>query len=283
MATSAICQNCKAILHGTYCHECGQKKISHHDYALKHFITHAFHDITHFDSKIFRSLVPLFFKPGMLTAEYLAGKHTRFIKPVTLFILLNLFFFLVGYRMGLLNWNLHGVIDGGPYSALANKLVEKKILATGELRETFERRFNETLAQQQRNMFFFIIPLFAVALKIFYLRSNRYYVEHLIYSIHFHSFLLIFLVVGLLAFVYLMGLFDLVCGTKLGPFFGRDPGILFPILAGMVWYNFVALCRTYRQARLVTGIKTITLLFCELAIIQFIYRPILFFLTFYSL
>lgn len=282
MQEAVSCPNCETTLQGQYCHHCGQKKISPHDYSLKHFIAHALHDITHFDSRIFRSLIPLFFKPGVLTSEYLAGRHIRFIKPITLFVLLNLFFFLVGYRMGLLNWNMRGVI-GGPFAARANQLVEKKILASGELRETFERRFNETVAHQQRHMFFFIIPLFAVALKIFYLRSNRYYVEHLIYSIHFHSFLLIFLVVGLLAFVYLMGLFDLICGTKLGPFFGRDPGILFPILAGMVWYNFVALRRTYRQSWLITGIKTITLLFCELAIIQFIYRPILFFLTFYSL
>jgi len=185
--------------------------------------------------------------------------------------------------MGLLNWNMPGVIEGGPHTALAKRLVEKKIFASGQTPEEFERHFNETLAHQQRNMFFFIIPLFAVALQIVYWRSRRYYVEHLIYSIHFHSFLLIFLVAGLFSFVYLMGLFDLIFKTKLGPFFGNDPGILFPIAAGMVIYNLLALKRVYRQSWFITGIKTMTSIGCELAIIQLIYRPLLFFLAFYTL
>jgi len=84
MQEAISCTNCETVLHGQYCHECGQKKVTHHDYAIKHFIAHAFHDITHFDSKIFRSLIPLFFKPGVLTAEYLSGKHARFVKPITL-------------------------------------------------------------------------------------------------------------------------------------------------------------------------------------------------------
>lgn len=277
------CPNCGTAWQDQYCQHCGQKRVSPHDYALKHFIAHAVHDITHFDSKIFRSLLPLFFKPGILTAEYLAGRQTRFVKPITLFVLLNLFFFLVGYRMGLLNWNMGGVIEGGPHTALAKRLVEKKIKTTGQTREALERHFNETLAHQQRNMFFFIIPLFAVALKIFYWRSRRYYVEHLIYSIHFHSFLLAFLVLGLFAFVYLLGIFDLLFKTKLGPFFGRDPGILFPILAGMIAYHLFALQRVYRQSWLNAGIKAVALLTCELAIIQFIYRPLLFLMTFYTL
>lgn len=275
------CQNCEAVLQGNYCHQCGQKKISPHDYALGHFIEHAIHDITHFDSKIFRSLLPLLFKPGLLTSEYLAGRQARFIKPITLFILLNLFFFVVGYRLGLLNWNMHGVTKGGPHSALAERLVEKKILAAGLSREEFALHFNAALAHQQRNMFFLIIPLFAVALKIVYWRVRRYYVEHLIYSIHFHSFLLIFLVVGLLAFIYFLGVLDLVLGTKLGPYFGRDPGILYPIVIGMIWHLVFSLKRVYRQSWLATGVKTIVLLGSELVIIQFIYRPLLFFLTFY--
>ncbi len=132
-------------------------------------------------------------------------------------------------------------------------------------------------------MFFFIIPLFAAVLKLFYLLSHRYYVEHLIYSIHFHSFFLIFLTLGLPLLIFLMGLLDLVLETKIGPFFGRDPGILFPLVAGMVLYNLLALKRVYHQPWIVTGIKTAGLLLCELAIVTFIYRPILFFLTFYTL
>lgn len=281
-ASPLICPNCETALHGSFCHNCGQKKISSHDYALGHFFAHALHDITHFDSKIFRSLLPLFFKPGVLTQEYLAGKRSRFIKPVTLFVLLNLFFFLVGYRMGLLNWNLRGVAAGW-HGALAQKLVAEKQTALALSKEEFAAHFNQVLALHQRNMFFFIIPMFAAALKLFYFSSRRYFVEHLIYSIHFHSFLLFYLIAGLLAFIFFLGVIDWALGTGLARFFGRDPGILIPIAGGILWYMLFALKRVYRQSWLATSAKAVGLVFCELVIVAFIYRPVLFFLTYFSM
>lgn len=35
---------------------------------------------------------------------------------------------------------------------------------------------------------FFMIPVFALFLKLVYRRSRKYYTEHLIFSLHFHSF-----------------------------------------------------------------------------------------------
>ena len=47
---------------------------------------------------------------------------------------------------------------------------------------------------------FFLMPVFALVLAIVYFRQRRYYVAHLIYSVHFHAlaFLLLALVFGLL-------------------------------------------------------------------------------------
>ncbi len=43
-------------------------------------------------------------------------------------------------------------------------------------------------------MMFLLLPIYALMLKILYVRSGRYYVEHLIYSLHLHAF--IFLTLG---------------------------------------------------------------------------------------
>lgn len=43
--------------------------------------------------------------------------------------------------------------------------------------------------------FFFLLPLFALILKLFYIRRNQYYIRHLIFSIHLHSFLFLILIV----------------------------------------------------------------------------------------
>ena len=46
-------------------------------------------------------------------------------------------------------------------------------------------------------MMFVLLPLFALLLKLLYIRSERYYTEHLIVALHSHSFILQFSVLYL--------------------------------------------------------------------------------------
>jgi len=46
---------------------------------------------------------------------------------------------------------------------------------------------------------FLLLPLFALLLKLVYVRSGRPYVEHLIFSLHFHSFVFILLTIALVS------------------------------------------------------------------------------------
>ncbi|MEK7727723.1 MAG: DUF3667 domain-containing protein [candidate division KSB1 bacterium] len=279
--SATLCPNCEASLVGEYCHQCGQQVIAPHHYALGHFLKHALHDLTHFDSKIFRSLFPLVFKPGFLTAQYLAGRQKSYIKPITMFVLVNLVFFLVVHRMGMLNWTMTGVTRG-PHGVFAKRLVAEKIAAQQVSPEAFETRFNQVLRYNQKSMFFFLIPLFAVALKGFYLRQRRYYVEHLIFSIHFHSYYLIFVVIGMPLLMLVLGVFDLAFGTILARTFGNDPYILVPLLLGMMVYLFLGLRRVQRQSFLVTSVKTLLLTIGEFALIALVIQPILFFMTYFA-
>jgi hypothetical protein len=279
---AALCKNCGENLAGNYCHHCGQRAMTPHDYSFLSFLQHAIHDITHFDSKIFRSIVPLLFKPGFLTAEYLLGRQARFIKPVTMFVLANLAFFLIGYRMGLLNWTMQGVVSG-PHSGLAKKLVAEKIRAAKTSEEEFAAHFKEVLKNNQKSMFFFLIPLFGLALKLVYLRSKRYYVEHLIFSIHYHSFLLVYMMAGLPLLIIVAQLIDKVLGTAIQPFINQDPGILLPIIAGLFTYMFAAVKRVYGQSAIIVAMKTVILVLGQMGMIAFIIRPIMFFITYFSL
>jgi hypothetical protein len=43
------------------------------------------------------------------------------------------------------------------------------------------------------------IPLFAFILKILYIRQRRFYVEHLVYALHIHSFLYVAVIITSLA------------------------------------------------------------------------------------
>lgn len=61
----------------------------------------------------------------------------------------------------------------------------------------------EYLLEKASLMMFFLLPFFAVLLKLFYVRSRRYYIEHLVFTLHLHAFLFfLLLVLSLITNVY---------------------------------------------------------------------------------
>ena len=59
------CANCGAPLQGAYCHACGQAAHPHR--SLVHVFEEFLHGILHFDTKAWRTLPMLAFRPGTLT------------------------------------------------------------------------------------------------------------------------------------------------------------------------------------------------------------------------
>lgn len=89
------CLNCKTTLRGKYCHYCGQEKIDIHQDSFFHTLPHFVGDFIHFDAQIFKTAIPLLFKPGFLVNEYLDGRRVRYFHPIRMYIFLSfLFFFL---------------------------------------------------------------------------------------------------------------------------------------------------------------------------------------------
>jgi hypothetical protein len=78
------CQNCGAQLVGDFCHACGQHGHVHR--TVLHVIEEVFHGITHFDSRTWRSLPMLAFRPGTLTRNYVMGQRVRYVPPFAMFL-----------------------------------------------------------------------------------------------------------------------------------------------------------------------------------------------------
>ncbi|MFC0349475.1 DUF3667 domain-containing protein [Undibacterium danionis] len=92
------CANCGAQLTGAFCHACGQSAHIHR--SLLHMVEEALHGIFHFDTKAWRTIPALIFKPGHLTKQYIEGKRTSFVSPLALFLfLIFLMFFIFSYTM----------------------------------------------------------------------------------------------------------------------------------------------------------------------------------------
>ncbi|MCW8126826.1 DUF3667 domain-containing protein [Microbulbifer halophilus] len=88
------CANCGTGLLGPHCYACGQpvRGMVRH---LSSIVGDLFDTLLALDSRIVRTLWPLFARPGFLTREYFAGRRVRYVSPVRLFIFLCLsaFFF----------------------------------------------------------------------------------------------------------------------------------------------------------------------------------------------
>lgn len=87
-----ICLNCKAALHGRFCHVCGQENIEPKE-SFWHLVTHFVGDLVHFDGKFFVTLKYLLFKPGHLSAEHLKGRRADYLHPIRFYIFVSAFFF----------------------------------------------------------------------------------------------------------------------------------------------------------------------------------------------
>lgn len=83
----AVCLNCGAPMDGPYCHACGQPAKGMIR-PLANVMADVADTIFNVDSRIFRSIPALYFRPGYLTVEYFEGHRTRYVTPFRLFFFL---------------------------------------------------------------------------------------------------------------------------------------------------------------------------------------------------
>jgi hypothetical protein len=82
-----------------------------------------------------------------------------------------------------------------PFALWLEKQVREKIGEDGSK----AKLFFETLRSNIPAMMLCCIPLFALVLKILYIRKGRFYVEHLVYALHIHTFFYVAVIITALA------------------------------------------------------------------------------------
>ena len=77
---------------------------------------------------------------------------------------------------------------------LIQRYFNKKLIAWNQKGGSNSRELiEESLKHNTPKLMFVLLPLFALMLKITFRKNNKYYVEHLIFTIHLHCFLFLFL------------------------------------------------------------------------------------------
>jgi hypothetical protein len=216
------CQNCGHRDSGNYCSNCGQR-FTELNRPIKDIISDI-GDIINVDARIFRSILPFLFNPGFLTREYLAGRRKKYMSPFRFYLLLSVIFFFLAQATSR-NMTESGEdwlkISSDTSEAiirddsLAIEMIRNDSLflarvdssstpksirraqRLNRLREgAIEALLNKTIFLQNfyRNIsyiLFLLMPVFALLLKMLYIRRRVLYIEHLMFSINMHSFMLL--------------------------------------------------------------------------------------------
>lgn len=105
------CLNCKSDLNENqnFCPHCGQK-VDENNLKLGTLLKEFFENYLSFDTRIGRSIMPFFFKPGKLTKEFNEGKRKNYANPFRLYIFCSLLFFSA-FSLNIGNGDVKDVIN----------------------------------------------------------------------------------------------------------------------------------------------------------------------------
>lgn len=254
------CLNCGAEVQAKFCGNCGQENIE----IRENFFHVAFHfvsDYFHFDSKFFRSMIPLFTRPGFLTKQYWEGRRVNYIHPLRLYFfsiivaVLCTNFFYTHYdgdvKKKLIDpevifkpdsTDIKAALESGDSLKYMQQL-EKRVIE--ETREKTIARLGggvDHFIHDLKYVSFFLLPVYALIFKLLYVRRKSFYVDHLVYTMHLQSFAM--LTMGFLLMLSLL-IPDYV-----------DVIARFTYVAIFV-YILISLRNLYQQSWLKTAIKSI--------------------------
>jgi hypothetical protein len=88
------CLNCGDETTGRYCPTCGQRKTDI-QVSLRTLVADALEDELTLDRRLPATLGALFLEPGQLTVDYVNGRVARYVRPVRLYLVSSIIFFLV--------------------------------------------------------------------------------------------------------------------------------------------------------------------------------------------
>ncbi len=76
-----------------FCPECGQKNKGQR-ITFNHFIKEVFAGFFSWDTKFWKTIVPLLFSPGKVSKDYTEGKRARYTNPFRFYLMVSILFFL---------------------------------------------------------------------------------------------------------------------------------------------------------------------------------------------
>lgn len=266
------CKNCTQIIYGRYCSACGQKVYTEKDKSVKKLFSEAFHFLTHFEGKFFTTFKSLYRQPGRLSLDYSNGIRQKYYKPVS-FYLLIVVLYLVFPLFGGLNMEMKlyekNMLTGSFIAHQIDQRLSKEKISEEALTEKFKHKSEST----SKVLLFLLIPLTIPGLYMLYFKKSRNLFDNFILSAELNIFYILTFYVIIPVFVYL---FILISGIQPGP----DAISTFLSFIFII-YLFILFKNVFREKWYWTFLKSVVFAAYHIAMVTFIYKFIVFEVTFY--
>jgi len=265
-----ICQNCGNALQENFCPHCGEKKLDPHELTVKHFLSETLESFFHFDNRFFKSLKKLLLHPGELSVNFVEGRRVGFMKPLQLFLILNIsLFFIPGNPFAL---PLYNYITYKPFTNYGTRaVVEAKIKKDNISLKEYFHQFDEKIKSESKEFIFVYIPFYALIFALLFFFKRRNFAEHLVFACHFMGMYILF---SILNYILLEMPFYLLSKDSYSQLFDNIDTLLVQIV--ILVYLFLAIRRFYKTT-FVWSLFSATVLASSFFFFLQFYRMLLFF------
>lgn len=182
-----ICKSCGNSFTGSFCNQCGEKVLEPKDRTFKTFIGNFLLALTITDNKFVKSLWMIIRRPGMLSKEYADGRRVNYIRPLQLFFLLNLVYFLFPL-LQLFNTSLYTQMHLQPHRKLVQHMVYSEIGRDTLALRGYELMYNDKSTSLAKLLIIVFVLLAGIPMAVIYRKRNRYFTDHMALAVEFTSF-----------------------------------------------------------------------------------------------
>ena len=222
--------------------------------SLGHFLHELVEGLFHIDSRFWRTLRTLFARPGLITEQYLAGKRNSYSPPFRSYLVISILYFVLA---SIFDTAAPTVVSAGGREMQASDCAEMAANPGWALRwvpdleqscvralSNDRKAINQAMQNLLPKVMFAVLPLVALVQFWVYRRQRPFYLENLIFVLHFQTF---YYLASTLAMLLAAGIGALVgAAARVGEAFD------FAIYLWSVVYLFIAIRRVYSASVLKT-------------------------------
>ena len=194
------CPTCARTVGTEFCPTCGERRLHARDLKFRGLLAQLAHSITNLDARLIRTVRLLLRHPGELTVRYLQGPRKPYIGPIAFFLLANVLFVgmeaLTGSNVFATPLAQH--LRNQPWSGWIGPIVMQRVAEMHTTLAAYEPVFDRAVSDHAKSLVALMVLPFAMITMLVYRRSQRPFVAHVAYSLHFHAFMLLLLSVALL-------------------------------------------------------------------------------------